>query len=188
MSQSVSNAKPEYKPTADSRTATTWAELWLMHFTRLMHFTHELNFGSCILPRWRTNLWRYSFWFRRLGDRKNESLKWKWEKFIFRLRTWLGHSLGLLHVPTDENSVMQPVIAWLESRVLKTRTHLESRKKWWWLEWRVLKTRTHLESRKRWWWLDLSHVFYRMTRVIINDSRLESKSFLQILETSDWQS
>jgi len=52
------------------------------------------------------------------------------------------------------------VIAWLESRFLVTR--LDS---------------SHVEKR---WWLDTSHIFYWMTR-------LEPESFLQNLQTSDWQ-
>jgi len=47
--------------------------------------------------------------------------------------------------------MLQAVIAWLESM-----TRLESR---------LLVTRTRLESRWKKWWLDSSHVFHRMSRL-----------------------
>jgi len=65
-----------------------------------------------------------------------------------------------------------PVIAWLESQFLGTRTRLESRCEKWWLE----STRVTFFTE----WLD-------STQVTVYDSRLESESFLQNLWVPDGQ-
>jgi len=60
-------------------------------------------------------------------------------------------------------------------------TRLDSSHDFWWLG---------LESRWEKWWLNSSHVFTEWlgsTRVTINDSRLESESFLQNLWVPDGQ-
>jgi len=66
------------------------------------------------------------------------------------------------------------VTAWLESRFLLTRIRLESRWEKALQPWILVKWFKFFRFK-----LDSSHVFHRMARLTINDSKLESESFLQ---------